>query len=1660
MRVKKIIYVLIIILILSSIILYISIFFSRKENIKVSNLKNNYEATATVTANLLNYDETNTDIVWNNNPDKLTLKRNTSENVSIKVAYDENNVFFLIDDLKNTDKVELYVNINSENNKYHVFNINDIGTENDVQVMKKNGEEEEELSGWNVSKLVNIDENDNYKFFLSIPKNKLFEDEEQINQVYLNVVIKNDENQSIILDGSKIENISTWSTINFKKFANKTVKDIKNKVIGKDNSNLFMLVKDEDITNILENLNETHSGTENKIQEGYRKLKNKYDDICRGERTGAEFDAPIDGTERNDTEDSNNDYRSVLKKELPNVLLLYKINKEQYKNLHDFTYKTNATNYATWLKAQILKVCDCDDEEEGKFRNWEYGSFLNVGDITNAVAMTYNWLYDDLTDNEKELIEKALIENAIVIFNTPEYKDFFTPPSSNVNTNQDQVINSAMGMASLALLNKDYYLEKNDNNTYIIKDKSGIQMGNEFDLNDSLLSDMIEDIIAEENAKEKFNNLLCAIIAKSINLQTSFFEDRLEGGGYPEGMTYFRYGMGASIRFISSLYNLTGTDFDILDIEGLYDSLLYPVYIGGHSDKLFNYSDVSEATSAIGNVSNTGIIWLANAYIDKCKRDNPEENPIDIVPNSYYLYKIEQQYLSGMQNILWYNIDNAEKASEITNYAQNYLFKNIGIACINKNLDDISTEDMYIGIKTGKIQITHGDLDIGSFVLDALGERWIEDFGSENYNAKDMKKGELGRWNYYKKRAEGHSTIVINPREYPYYSLANRYYYLIPDQFIYSEMKNNIIEFNSNKDGNVLLWLDMTEAYNKPKNYSKASESNKDNGNTAKRKIEYNIEDKTAIIEDTVSINKRENELYSFLNISSDANIKISKNGKNVVLSKEDKDGNIKKVIVEISPNSITSAKFETMPKELLCEYLQNDDNDELEANTNVNEIEDIVNGEKVTLNINAVQARDNIMKYSENTDKKDNEKLMIHVSNLTKNKERTVGMKFIPIYTDKKNDYNYNVKFYNEDGTLLEEKSQIEYGENVIYTGTIPIKEANQEYTYTFKDWYIINNGNEEQADLDFITGDTDVYARYNKTKNKYTVTFYNEDGTETFGTSTVEYGDTAQVPDTVPEEYRNDFYVWYTDLTCTDEDDLTDVLTDREVYLGLKKYTINYILNEGTNNSENPETYTVEDTIILKEATREGYVFDGWYENENFTGEKVSQIGPEQTEDVILYAKWIRNEVIEITLNKTQITIEEDQTENLIATITPENATNKEVVWTSSDENVATVDGEGTVTAVGVGEATITAKTENGITATCRVTVTQKIINPTEITLNKTQITIEEEQTENLIATITPENATNKEVVWTSTNESVATVDEEGTVTAVGVGEAIITVTTENNMTATCSVTVTQKIINPTEITLNKTQITIEEEQTENLIATIAPENATNKEVIWTSSNESVATVEDGKVTAVGVGESTITAKTENGITATCSVRVVDSIPPEIQISKNITEITNNNVIVSLNSNKQLQELEGWDLSEDKKVLTKEYENNQDETITVKDLAGNEIIVNISVNNIDKKAPIASYKYGKTSYINNNITVEINFNEEVQELEGWKLSKDSQKLTKEYSVTTEEQIQVKDIAGNVCELNINVIVNENDNTNNIISNNRYIPRILTDTARRFIFF
>ena len=190
---------------------------------------------------------------------------------------------------------------------------------------------------------------------------------------------------------------------------------------------------------------------------------------------------------------------------------------------------------------------------------------------------------------------------------------------------------------------------------------------------------------------------------------------------------------------------------------------------------------------------------------------------------------------------------------------------------------------------------------------------------------------------------------------------------------------------------------------------------------------------------------------------------------------------------------------------------------------------------------------------------------------------------------------------------------------------------------------------------------------------------------------------------------------------------------------------------------------------------------------------------------------------EVTGVSLNKQETTIKVGNLERLIATIEPNNATNKNVTWSSSNKTIATVDSNGVVTGVKKGKAKITATTEDGNhTATCNVTIEEApptTISVTGVSLNKNETTIEKGKTETLVATVTPENATNKKVTWTSNQEEIATVDSNGVVTGVKKGTAKITVTTEDgNHTETCNVTVneTEKIVEKIEIKTNPDKTT----------------------------------------------------------------------------------------------------------------------------------------------------------------------------------------------------------------------------------------------------------
>lgn len=260
-------------------------------------------------------------------------------------------------------------------------------------------------------------------------------------------------------------------------------------------------------------------------------------------------------------------------------------------------------------------------------------------------------------------------------------------------------------------------------------------------------------------------------------------------------------------------------------------------------------------------------------------------------------------------------------------------------------------------------------------------------------------------------------------------------------------------------------------------------------------------------------------------------------------------------------------------------------------------------------------------------------------------------------------------------------------------------------------------------------------------------------------------------------------------------------------------------------------------------------------------------------------------------ITLNNSSITLTEGETAVLIATISPKDADNQTVLWSSSNGNVASVS-NGAVTANAAGTATITAKSDDGgYTASCVVTVVSRTIEVTSISLSKTELSLVEGDTEILSATVKPDNATDKTVTWSSSASDVATVDN-GKVTALKEGTATITAKA-GEKSATCKVTVKKKVIPVESVTLDKSDISLVEGDTETLTATVKPDNATDKTVTWTSSAPDIASVNNGKVTALKEGTATITAKAGDK-TATCKVTVVKKVIHVESITLNKTQIT----------------------------------------------------------------------------------------------------------------------------------------------------------------------
>ncbi len=243
--------------------------------------------------------------------------------------------------------------------------------------------------------------------------------------------------------------------------------------------------------------------------------------------------------------------------------------------------------------------------------------------------------------------------------------------------------------------------------------------------------------------------------------------------------------------------------------------------------------------------------------------------------------------------------------------------------------------------------------------------------------------------------------------------------------------------------------------------------------------------------------------------------------------------------------------------------------------------------------------------------------------------------------------------------------------------------------------------------------------------------------------------------------------------------------------------------------------------------------------------------------------------------------ISMPKGATRQIASTISPTDATATSIKWFSKDSSIATVDSNGLIQAIDHGETDIYAIVDT-VMAICHVNVNVALVEA--LTLNATQLLLEPDAIYTLTAIANPDYAENKDVEWEIPENDVIVHFISGNNINIGtLQEGTITVSAHtldgSDLTATCTITVNQNIVHVTSIELNQSSAGLNEGETLQLTATVMPEDATNRSVTWTSSNEVVATVDqNGLVTAVAAGTATITATTIDGseLSASCEVTV----------------------------------------------------------------------------------------------------------------------------------------------------------------------------------------
>ena len=319
------------------------------------------------------------------------------------------------------------------------------------------------------------------------------------------------------------------------------------------------------------------------------------------------------------------------------------------------------------------------------FKDWNPSHFLDTAEMTFAVSIGYDWLFDVWNAEQRQQLQQAIVEMGLQPALPVYGKQSWWARSIH---NWNQVCNGGIGIGALAIA--DEYPE--------------------------LAGDVLH--------------------AALHSLPLAMHESRPDGG-WGEGPGYWRYATEYNVYFLAALRTAFNTDFGLAQMPGFSVTGDFPIHFTGPTGLTFNYADAHDSWKGAPQ-----LFWLASAF------DEPA-----YAAAQFPFASERTSALDLLWGATWLNRETHRGLLPLDRY-----FSGVSVVTMRSQWDDPNA--VFVGFKGGDNRVNHGQLDLGSFVLDADGVRWTIDLGPDDYNIP----GYFGkqRWSYYRNRTEGHNTLVVN----------------------------------------------------------------------------------------------------------------------------------------------------------------------------------------------------------------------------------------------------------------------------------------------------------------------------------------------------------------------------------------------------------------------------------------------------------------------------------------------------------------------------------------------------------------------------------------------------------------------------------------------------------------------------------------------------------------------------------------------------------------------------------------------------------------------------------------------------------------------------------------------------------------------------------